>query len=179
MDIYIERGMWGSVVAGVLILLLIPSIRYLGLYAPANLAVMTALIAIAIYVYRNFDRSLGNKFFRWLGPPVIGLAAVGVVMLALGLYAGAAAISISYWGEPVMGYFVYKKLREEAPTSSLLFLASAAAFAYTIPLVLLGPWEVPFAADAVKVAVLLAITRRSAAVVRPSTPPHAPHHKTS
>lgn len=176
MDEYIKRGVVGSIVAGVLILVVVPSAYYLGLFAPVNLAVMAVLVLIAIYVYRNFDKALGSKAFKLLGPPVIGLAAAGVVALALRLFVGAIAISVSYLGEPVMGYFVYRKLREEAPALSALFLASAAVFAYTIPLILVGLWIIPFLADAAKVAFLSAIFCRSAIESRPSTPPHAPHH---
>jgi len=58
-----------------------------------------------------------------------------------------------------MGYFIYARLRGRLPSLSKAFLAPAAAFAYTAPLVLLGLWEVPFAADLAKVIVLAAIYR--------------------
>ncbi|MFP3200059.1 MAG: hypothetical protein RXR06_09335 [Thermoproteus sp.] len=156
----LARGIRGSMAAGILILFLTPSVYYLGASSAPNLAVMAALVAMAVHVYRSFGSVLESRAFNLLGPPVIGLAAAGVAALALGVSAGAAAIAAAYWGEPVMGYFIYARLRGRFPSLSKAFLASAAAFAYTVPLVLLGLWEVPFAADLAKVLALAAIYRR-------------------
>ncbi|MGC9170087.1 MAG: hypothetical protein ACP5HD_05025 [Thermoproteus sp.] len=156
----LSRGMRGSIAAGVLILFLAPSAYYLGVSNPLNIAVMAVLVALAVYVYRSFGSALESRAFKLLGIPVIGLAAAGVAALALGLQIGAAMIAVAYWGEPVMGYFIYARLKRDFPSLSAAFLASAALFAYTIPLILLGLWEVPFAADLAKVVVLAAVLRR-------------------
>ncbi len=55
---------------------------------------MAALAGMAVYVYRNFDKALNSKDFKLLGPPVIGLAAVGVVLFALRLFACAVVICV-------------------------------------------------------------------------------------
>jgi hypothetical protein len=73
--------------AGILILFLTPSVYYLGASSAPNLAVMAALVAVAVYVYRSFGSVLGSRAFNLLGPPVIGLAAAGVAALALGVSA--------------------------------------------------------------------------------------------
>ena len=116
---------------------------------------MTLLVALAVYVYLSFSRPLGEPWFVRLGPPVIGAFAAGVALLWAGQEVGAALIVVAYWGEPVMGYFIYKRLREVSRLWAAFFLGSAAAYAYTLPVVLLGLWQVPAATDAAKLAALM------------------------
>jgi hypothetical protein len=63
-------------------------------------------------------------------------------------------------GEPVLGYFVYRRLASIDRFWALVFLASAAAYAYSLPAVLVGLWAVPAAADFVKLVALLYFVRR-------------------
>jgi ABC-type Co2+ transport system permease subunit len=86
---------------------------------------------------------------------VIGASAAGIDLLWAGQQVDAALIAVAYWGEPVMGYFIYKRLREVSRLWAALFLGSAAAYAYTLPAVLLGLRQVPAAADAAKLAALV------------------------
>jgi hypothetical protein len=143
----LKAGVAGSVVAAVVILL--PLIATLGVSHPLNLSLMAFLVALAMYVYLSFSRPLGKPWFVRLGPPVIGASAAGVSLLWAGQQVGAALIAVAYWGEPVMGYFIYKRLREVSRLWAALFLGSAAAYAYTLPVVLLG------LADAAKLAALV------------------------
>jgi hypothetical protein len=143
----LKAGVAGSVVAAVVILL--PLIATLGVSHPLNLSLMAFLVALAVYVYLSFSRPLGEPWFVRLGPPVIGASAAGVALLWAGQQVGAALIAVAYWGEPVMGYFIYKRLREVSRLWAALFLGSAAAYAYTLPVVLLG------LADAAKLAALV------------------------
>ncbi|MFN3804509.1 MAG: hypothetical protein ACK4SY_05595 [Pyrobaculum sp.] len=146
------RGIWGSLAAAVLIMAVL--FMPYGLFHPAALAIMSILVVIAVYVYANFRVALGERWFNALGPPVIGLAAVGVVLLWAGRWEGAVAIAAAYFGEPFMGYFIYRRLREKNGFFAILFLASAAAYAYTLPLVLWGLWAVPAAANLAKLVAL-------------------------
>lgn len=154
-----RRGLWASLAAGAVILALIPSIAQYGLFSPLNLSMMSALVAVAVVAFRYFSRAVGSPLFDKIGVAVISAAAAGVVMLWAGIDLGAAVIAIAYWGEPVMGYFIYRRL--EAGLWRAVFLASAAAYAYTLPLVLLGLWQIPELADAVKVVALIALLRPS------------------
>lgn len=131
-----------------------------GIFHAVPLALMSALVAVAVYVYFNFAKALRSAAFTALGPPVIGIAAVGVALMWTGAGVGAALVALAYLGEPVMGYFVYKRLREVNAAWATLFLASAAAYAYTLPTVLLGYWQIPAAADAIKLAALIYFLRR-------------------
>ncbi|MEL9990157.1 MAG: hypothetical protein QXP98_02630 [Thermoproteus sp.] len=150
----LRAGMAGSLLAGSLILFVLAFMQVAGLFNPINLTVMTALVVVAGYVYGNFKTALGEKWFTRLGPPVIGLAAVGVALMWAGSQIGPLLVVVAYWGEPVMGYFIYKKLRWTHRAWAAVFLASAALYAYTLPLVLAGLWAVPAAADAVKLVAL-------------------------
>jgi hypothetical protein len=156
----LRAGVAGSVVAAVVILILLPLIATLGVSHPLNLSLMTFLAALALYVYLSFSKSLGEPWFVRLGPPVIGASAAGVALLWAGQQVGAVLIAVAYWGEPVMGYFIYKRLKEVSCLWAALFLGSAAAYAYTLPVVLLGLWQVPAAADAAKLAALVYFLRR-------------------
>jgi hypothetical protein len=151
----LKAGVAGSVVAAVVILILLPLIATLGISHPLNLSLMAFLVALAVYVYLSFSKSLGEPWFVRLGPPVIGASAAGVALLWAGQQVGATLIAVAYWGEPVMGYFIYKRLREVSRLWAVFFLGSAAAYAYTLPVVLLGLWQVPAAADAAKLAALV------------------------
>jgi hypothetical protein len=151
----LRAGVAGSLVAAVVILILLPLIATLGVSHPLNLSLMAFLAALAVYVYLSFSRPLGEPWFVRLGPPVIGASAAGVALLWAGQQVGAVLIAVAYWGEPVMGYFIYKRLKEVSRLWAALFLGSAAAYAYTLPLVLLGLWQVPAAADAAKLAALV------------------------
>ncbi len=151
----LRAGVAGSVAAAVVILILLPLIAALGVSHPLNLSLMTLLVALAVYVYLSFSRPLGEPWFVRLGPPVIGASAAGVALLWAGQQVGAVLIAVAYWGEPVMGYFIYKRLKEVSRLWAALFLGSAAAYAYTLPVVLLGLWQVPAAADAAKLAALV------------------------
>ncbi|MEM4650324.1 MAG: hypothetical protein QW086_00695 [Pyrobaculum sp.] len=151
----LRAGVAGSLVAAVVILILLPLIATLGVSHSLNLSLMTLLVALAVYVYLSFSRPLGEPWFVRLGPPVIGASAAGVALLWAGQQVGAVLIAVAYWGEPVMGYFIYKRLREVSRLWAALFLGSAAAYAYTLPVVLLGLWQVPAAADAAKLAALV------------------------
>jgi len=117
-------------VAAVLIEAVLILSQAYGIFHAAPLALMSALVAAAVYVYFNFASALRSAAFTALGPPVIGTAAVGVALM----WTGAA------W--------------------ATLFLASAAAYAYTLPTVLLGYWQIPAAADAIKLAALIYFLRR-------------------
>ena len=156
----LRAGVAGSLVAAVVILILLPLIATLGVSHPLNLSLMTLLVALAVYVYLSFSRPLGEPWFVRLGPTVIGASAAGVALLWAGQQVGAALIAVAYWGEPVLGYFIYKRLREVSRLWAALFLGSAAAYAYTLPAVLLGLWEVPAAADAAKLVALVYFLRR-------------------
>jgi hypothetical protein len=145
----LKAGVAGSVVAAVVILILLPLIATLGVSHPLNLSLMTLLVALAVYVYLSFSRPLGEPWFVRLGPPVIGASAAGVALLWAGQQVDAALIAVAYWGEPVMGYFIYKRLKEVSRLWAALFLGSAAAYAYTLPVVLLE------LADAAKLAALV------------------------
>jgi len=151
----LKAGVAGSVVAAVVILILLPLIAALCVSHLLNLYLMTLLAALAVYVYLSFSRTLGELWFVRLGPPVIGASAAGVDLLWAGQQVGAALIAAAYWGEPVMGYFIYKRLKEVSRLWAALFLGSAAAYAYTLPVVLLGLWQVPAAADAAKLVALV------------------------
>ena len=151
----LKAGVAGSVAAAVVILILLPLIAALGVSHPMNLSLLTLLVALAVYVYLSFSRTLGELWFVRLGPPVIGASAAGVDLLWAGQQVGAALIAAAYWGEPVMGYFIYKRLKEVSRLWAALFLGSAAAYAYTLPAVLLGLRQVPAAADAAKLAALV------------------------
>jgi hypothetical protein len=151
----LRAGVAGSVAAAVVILILLPLIAALGVSHPLNLSLMTLLVALAVYVYLSFSRTLGEPWFVRLGPPVIGASATGVALLWAGQQVGAVLIAVAYWGEPVMGYFIYKRLKEVSRLWAALFLGSAAAYAYTLPAVLLGLWQVPAAADTAKLAALV------------------------
>jgi hypothetical protein len=151
----LRAGVAGSLVAAVVILILLPLIATLGVSHPLNLSLMTLLVALAVYVYLSFSRPLGEPWFVRLGPPVIGASAAGVALLWAGQQVGAVLIAVAYWGEPVLGYFIYKRLKEVSRLWAALFLGSAAAYAYTLPVVLLGLWQVPAAADAAKLAALV------------------------
>jgi len=151
----LRAGVAGSLVAAVVILILLPLIATLGVSHPLNLSLMTLLVALAVYVYLSFSRPLGEPWFVRLGPPVIGASAAGVALLWAGQQVGAVLIAVAYWGEPVLGYFIYKRLREVSRLWAALFLGSAAAYAYTLPAVLLGLWQVPAAADAAKLVALV------------------------
>lgn len=140
--------------AAVLILLTLAASPHLGLTHPAPLSLMSLLVAIAVYVYANFRRVVNSRVFNALGPAVIGGAAAGVAAMWAGLEAGAVAVAVAYWGEPVMGYYVYKVLRRWGGGWALLFLASAAAYAYSLPVVLLGLWQIPATADFAKLVAL-------------------------
>ena len=156
----LRAGVAGSLVAAVVILILLPLIATLGVSHPLNLFLMTLLVALAVYVYLSFSRTLGEPWFVRLGPPVIGASAAGVALLWAGQQVGAVLIAVAYWGEPVLGYFIYKRLKEVSRLWAALFLGSAAAYAYTLPVVLLGLWQVPAAADAAKLAALMYFLRR-------------------
>ena len=143
----LKAGVAGSVVAAVVILILLPLIATLGVSHPLNLSLMAFLVALAVYVYLSFGKSLGEPWFVRLGPPVIGASAAGVALLWAGQQVGTALIAVAYWGEPVMGYF--KRLREASRPWAALFLGSAAAYAYTLTVVLLG------LADVAKLAALM------------------------
>jgi hypothetical protein len=108
---------------------------------------MSGLKAGAVYVYLSFSRPLGEPWFVRPGRPVIGASAAGVALLWAGQQMGAALIAVAYWGESVVGYF--KRLREVGRLWAALFLGSAAACAYTLPVALLG------LADAAKLAALM------------------------
>jgi len=151
----LRAGVAGSVVAAVVILILLPLIAALGVSHPLNLSLLTLLVALAVYVYLSFSRTLGEPWFVRLGPPVIGASATGVALQWADQQVGAALIAVAYWGELVMGYFIYKRLREVSRLWAALFPGSAAAYAYTLPVVLLGLWQVPAAADAAKLAALV------------------------
>ena len=151
----LKAGVAGSVVAAVVILILLLLIAALGVSHLLNLYLMAFLAALAVYVYLSFSRTLGELWFVRLGPPVIGASAAGVDLLWAGQQVGAALIAAAYWGEPVMGYFIYKRLKEVSRLWAALFLGSAAAYAYTLPVVLLGLWLVPAAADAAKLVALV------------------------
>jgi len=151
----LRAGVAGSLVAAVVILILLPLIATLGVSHPLNLSLMTLPAALAVYVYLSFSPTLGEPWFVRLGPPVIGASAAGVALLWAGQQVGAVLIAVAYWGEPVMGYFIYKRLREVSRLWAALFLGSAAAYAYTLPVVLLGLWQVPAATDAAKLAALM------------------------
>jgi len=151
----LKAGVAGSVVAAVVILILLPLIAALCVSHLLNLYLMTLLAALAVYVYLSFSRTLGELWFVRLGPPVIGASAAGVDLLWAGQQVGAALIAAAYWGEPVMGYFIYKRLKEVSRLWAALFFGSAAAYAYTLPVVLLGLWQVPAAADAAKLVALV------------------------
>lgn len=150
-----RRGVWGSLAAAVLIMAVLAMAGSYGLSHPVALSIMSILAAIAVYVYVNFRKALGERWFDILGPPVISLAAVGVSLLWIGRWEGAVAIAVAYLGEPLMGYFIYKRLREISGVFALLFLVSAAAYAYTLPLVLWGLWAVPAAANLAKLVSLI------------------------
>jgi hypothetical protein len=156
----LRAGVAGSVAAAVVILILLPLIATLGVSHPLNLSLMALLVALAVYVYLSFSRPLGEPWFVRLGPPVIGASVAGVALLWAGQQVGAVLIAVAYWGEPVMGYFIYKRLKEVSRLWAALFLGSAAAYAYTLPVVLLGLWQVPAAADAAKFAALVYFLRR-------------------
>jgi hypothetical protein len=156
----LRAGVAGSLVAAVVILILLPLIATLGVSHLLNLSLMAFLVAVAVYVYLSFSRPLGELWFVRLGPPVIGASAAGVALLWAGQQVGATLIAVAYWGEPVMGYFIYKRLKEVSRLWAALFLGSAAAYAYTLPVVLLGLWQVPAAADAAKLAALVYFLRR-------------------
>jgi hypothetical protein len=156
----LRAGVAGSLVAAVVILILLPLIATLGVSHLLNLSLMAFLVAVAVYVYLSFSRPLGEPWFVRLGPPVIGASAAGVALLWAGQQVGAVLIAVAYWGEPVMGYFIYKRLKEVSRLWAALFLGSAAAYAYTLPVVLLGLWQVPAAADAAKLAALVYFLRR-------------------
>ena len=151
----LRAGVAGSVVAAVVILILLPLIAALGVSHPLNLSLLTLLVALAVYVYLSFSRTPGEPWFVRLGPPVIGASAAGVALQWADQQVGAALIAVAYWGELVMGYFIYKRLKEVSRLWAALFLGSAAAYAYTLPAVLLGLWQVPAAADAAKLAALV------------------------
>ncbi len=156
----LRAGVAGSLVAGVVILVLLPLIVTLGVSHPLNLSLMTFLVLLAVYVYVVFSKSLGESWFVKLGPPVIGTSATGVALLWAGHQLGAVLIAGAYFGEPVMGYFIYKRLKELSRLWAVFFLSSAAAYAYTLPAVLLGLWQVPAVADAAKVVALVYFLRR-------------------
>ena len=151
----LKAGVAGSVAAAVVILILQPLTAALGVSHLLNLSLLTLLAALAVYVYLSFSRPLGEAWFVKLRPPVIGAPAAGVALLWAGQQVGAALIAVAYWGEPIMGYFIYKRLREVSRLWAALFLGSAAAYAYTLPAVLLGLRQVPVAADAAKLAALV------------------------
>jgi hypothetical protein len=65
----LKAGVVGSVVAAVVILILLPLIATLGVSHPLNLSLMTLLVALAVYVYLSFSRTLGEPWFVRLGPP--------------------------------------------------------------------------------------------------------------
>jgi hypothetical protein len=156
----LKAGVAGSLVAGVVILVLLPLVATLGVSYPLNLSLMVFLVLLAVYVYVAFSKSLGEPWFVRLGPPVIGTSAAGVALLWAGHQLGAVLIALAYFGEPIMGYFIYKRLKELSRFWASFFLGSAAAYAYTLPAVLLGLWHVPAAADAAKVAALAYFLRR-------------------
>ncbi|MGC9130032.1 MAG: hypothetical protein ACP5H5_00435 [Pyrobaculum sp.] len=153
-------GLWGSVAAAVVILAVLGMVGLYGVFYRPALVLMTALVAIAVFVYLSFSSALGDRRFSLLGPPVIGLSAAGVALLWLGRSEGAGVVAAAYFGEPVLGYFVYRRLASIHRLWALVFLASAAAYAYSLPAVLLGLWAVPAAADLVKLAALLYFVRR-------------------
>jgi hypothetical protein len=72
----------------------------MGASSVPNLAVTTALVAMAVHVYRSFGGVHESWTFNLLGPPVIELAAARVAVLAW------ASPPRAYWSEPVMGYFI-------------------------------------------------------------------------
>ena len=135
------EGLRGSLVAA------------LGVRYPLNLSVMTFLVAVAVYVYVNFRKALGEPWFNRLAPPIIAASGLGVSLLWAGFDMGAVVIAAAYFGEPILGYFVYKRLREVDKTWAIVFLSSAAA--YALPLVLYNLWALPAAADGVKTAALV------------------------
>ncbi|MEM0369802.1 MAG: hypothetical protein QXR68_00425 [Pyrobaculum sp.] len=149
------EGLRGSLVAALAILLVLVSIETLGVRHPLNLSVMTFLVAVAVYVYVNFRKALGEPWFNRLAPPIIAASGLGVSLLWAGFDMGAVVIAAAYFGEPILGYFVYKRLREVDKTWAIVFLSSAAAYAYTLPLVLYNLWALPAAADGVKTAALV------------------------
>jgi hypothetical protein len=155
----LKAGVAGSLVAGVVILVLLPLVATLGVSYPLNLSLMVFLVLLAVYVYVAFSKSLGEPWFVRLGPPVIGTSAAGVALLWAGHQLGAVLIALAYFGEPIMGYFI-SKAKELSRFWATFFLGSAAAYAYTLPAVLLGLWHVPAAADAAKVAALAYFLRR-------------------
>ncbi|MEM4424125.1 hypothetical protein [Pyrobaculum sp.] len=153
-------GLIGSLAAAVVILVVLYMVAHFGvLYLPA-MALMTLLVVIAVYVYIRFKRALGERWFTILGPPVIAASAAGVVLLWLGRGEGAVVVAVAYFGEPVLGYFIYKKLAVVDRLWAAAFLLSAAAYAYSLPAVLVGLWHIPFAADLAKTAALVFIIRR-------------------
>ncbi len=149
-----NRGIWGSLAAGVLIVFVLLTVGFYELTHPAALVGMSTLVAIAVYVYFNFREALGEKWFNRLGPPIISLAAVGVILLWLGRAEGAVAIAVAYFGEPAMGYYIYKKLKNYSAPWALAFLTSAVVYAYTLPLTMWSLWTIPLTADVVKVITL-------------------------
>ncbi|MCU7786785.1 hypothetical protein ODS41_02420 [Pyrobaculum sp. 3827-6] len=153
-------GLWGSVAVAVVILAVLGMVGLYGVFYRPALVLMTALVAIAVFVYLSFSSALGDRRFSLLGPPVIGLSAAGVALLWLGRPEGAGVVAAAYFGEPVLGYFVYRRLASIHRLWALVFLESAAAYAYSLPAVLLGLWAVPAAADLVKLAALLYFVRR-------------------
>ncbi|ACB39334.1 hypothetical protein [Pyrobaculum neutrophilum] len=153
---WLRRGLWISTIAAVVILALLPSVSYLGLRHPANLAGMYLLTALAAGALYSFSKALGERLFLLLGLLVVPTAAAGVALLSAGWEAGGYLIAAAYWGEPVMGYFIYRRL---AGRWRGVFLASAAAYAYSLPLTLFGLWLVPAVADAVKLAALVNLLR--------------------
>ncbi|MEM1572786.1 hypothetical protein [Pyrobaculum sp.] len=153
-------GLIGSLAAAVVILVVLYMVAHFGvLYLPA-MALMTLLVVIAVYVYIRFKRALGERWFTILGPPVIGASAAGVVLLWLGRGEGAVVVAAAYFGEPVLGYFIYKKLAGVDRLWAAVFLLSAAAYAYSLPAVMAGHWYIPFAADLAKTVALVFIIRR-------------------
>jgi hypothetical protein len=61
---------------------------------------MTALVAMAVHVYRSFRGVHESWTFNLLGPPVIKLAATRVADPYW------ASPPRAYWSEPVMGYLI-------------------------------------------------------------------------
>ncbi len=156
----LKAGLLGSIAAAVIIFAILPAVANYGVFYPPALVLMTILVAIALYVYFSFKRALGERWFSRLGPPVIAASAAGVLMLWLGEPLGAGVIAIAYFGEPVLGYFVYRKLLSTDKTWAAIFLASAAAYAYTLPAVLIGLWHLPFVADFAKLIALIKLAQK-------------------
>lgn len=157
----LKAGLLGSIAAAVIILAVLVAVSKYGVFYRPALVLMSLLVAIALYVYYNFHKALGEPWFSLLGPPVIAASAAGVVMLWLGEPLGAVVIAVAYFGEPLLGYFVYKKAASLDRLWAVVFLASAAAYAYTLPAVLIGLWHLPFAADLAKLIALIKLAQRA------------------